>query len=75
MDYVLHPRVAARISKYVSYGTPVPLAKALLPAEQLNDPGIYPPSSVKLSFLTLTDERIKSCRASTTASSVAETPP
>jgi spermidine/putrescine-binding protein len=59
MNYVLHPRVAARISKYVSYGTPVPLAKALLPPEQLNDPGIYPPSSVKLSFLTLTDERIK----------------
>jgi hypothetical protein len=27
--------------------------------EQLNDPGIYPPSSVKLSFLTLTDEQIK----------------
>jgi putrescine transport system substrate-binding protein len=59
MNYVLHPRVAARISKYVSYGTPVPLAKALLLPEQLNDPGIYPPSSVKLSFLTLTDERLK----------------
>jgi spermidine/putrescine transport system substrate-binding protein len=40
------PQVAARISKYVSYGTPVPLAKALLPPEQLNDPGIYPPASV-----------------------------
>jgi spermidine/putrescine-binding protein len=62
MDYVLHPRVAARISKYVSYGTPVPLAKALLPPEQLNDPGIYPPASVKLSFLTLTDERINKLR-------------
>jgi spermidine/putrescine-binding protein len=59
MNYVLHPKTAARISKYVSYGTPVPLAKALLPPEQLNDPGIYPPSSIKLSFLTLTDERIK----------------
>jgi spermidine/putrescine-binding protein len=59
MNYVLLPRVAARISKYVSYGTPVPLAKALLLPEQLNDPGIYPPSSVKLSFLTLTDERLK----------------
>jgi spermidine/putrescine-binding protein len=59
MNYVLHPRVAARISKYVSYGTPVSVAKALLPSEQLNDPGIYPPSSVKLSFLTLTTERVK----------------
>jgi hypothetical protein len=43
----------------VSYGTPLSLAKALLPPEQLDDPGIYPPSSIKLSFLTLTDERIK----------------
>jgi putrescine transport system substrate-binding protein len=59
MNYVLHPKVAARISRYVSYGTPVPTAKVLLPAKQLNDPGIYPPKSVKLSFLTLTDERIK----------------
>jgi len=59
MNYVLHPKSAARISKYVSYGTPVPLAKALLPPEQLDDPGIYPPSSIKLSFLTLSDERIK----------------
>jgi spermidine/putrescine-binding protein len=59
MNYVLHPKVAARISKYVSYGTPVPLAKALLPPEQLNDPGIYPPSSVKLSFMTLTDQRLR----------------
>jgi putrescine transport system substrate-binding protein len=62
MNYVLHPRVAARISKYVSYGTPVSVAKALLPSEQLNDPGIYPPSSVKLSFLTLTPERVKELR-------------
>jgi putrescine transport system substrate-binding protein len=62
MNYVLHPRVAARISKYVSYGTPVSVAKALLPSEQLNDPGIYPPSSVKLSFLTLTPERVMELR-------------
>jgi hypothetical protein len=30
-----------------------------LPPEQLNDPGIYPPASVKLSFMTLTDQRLK----------------
>ena len=59
MNYVLHPKTAARISNYVSYGTPVPLAKSLLPSEQLDDPGIYPPSSIKLSFLTLSEERIK----------------
>ena len=59
MNYVLHPKTAARISNYVSYGTPVPLAKSLLPSEQLDDPGIYPPSSIKLSFLTLNEERIK----------------
>jgi putrescine transport system substrate-binding protein len=62
MNYVLQPRVAARISKYVSYGTPVSLAKALLPPEQLDDPGIYPPSSIKLSFLTLSDQRIGKLR-------------
>lgn len=59
MNYVLHPKTAARISNYVSYGTPVPLAKSLLPSEQLDDPGIYPPSLIKLSFLTLSEERIK----------------
>jgi spermidine/putrescine transport system substrate-binding protein len=59
MNYVLHPKTAARISNYVSYGTPVPLAKSLLPSEQLDDSGIYPPSSIKLSFLTLNEERIK----------------
>ena len=59
MNYVLHPKTAARISNNVSDWTPVPLAKSLLPSEQLDDPGIYPPSSIKLSFLTLNEERIK----------------
>ncbi|HKF00063.1 MAG TPA: spermidine/putrescine ABC transporter substrate-binding protein [Actinomycetes bacterium] len=53
MNYVLHPRTQARISKYVSYGTPVSLAKPLLPPAQLSDPAIYPPSSIKLSIVTL----------------------
>ena len=34
MNYVLHPKVQARISKYVSYGTPVSLAKPLLPPDR-----------------------------------------
>jgi spermidine/putrescine transport system substrate-binding protein len=57
MNYVLSPTVQARISKYVSYGTPVSLAKPLLPASQLSDPEIYPPSSTRLSIVTVTGER------------------
>jgi spermidine/putrescine-binding protein len=49
MNYVLHPKVQARISRYVSYGTPVSLAKPLLPPDQTSDPAIYPPASTKLS--------------------------
>jgi spermidine/putrescine transport system substrate-binding protein len=59
MNFVLKPTVAAGISKFVSYGTPVPMAKVLLPKAQLNDPGISPPPSVKLTFLTLTEERLQ----------------
>jgi len=57
MNYVLHPKVQARISKYVSYGTPVSLAKPLLPSEQLSDPAVYPPSSIKLSIVTTTGQK------------------
>ena len=57
MNYVLHPKVQARISKYVSYGTPVSLAKPLLPTDQTADPSIYPPASIKLSIVTLTGEK------------------
>jgi spermidine/putrescine transport system substrate-binding protein len=63
MNYVLHPKVQARISKYVSYGTPVSLAKPLLPSDQLSDPAIYPPSSVKLSIVTLTGQKLQKWQA------------
>jgi spermidine/putrescine-binding protein len=63
MNYVLQPRVAARISEYVSYATPVSLARPLLPAEQLEDPRIYPPDSIKLSLITLTGEKIQRWQA------------
>ena len=63
MNYVLHPKVQARISKYVSYGTPVSLAKPLLPAEQTSDPSIYPPASTKLSILTLTGPKLQKWQA------------
>ena len=42
MNYVLHPKVQARISKYVSYGTPVSLAKPLLPTRADKGPGDLP---------------------------------
>jgi putrescine transport system substrate-binding protein len=63
MNYVLHPTVQARISKYVSYGTPVSLAKPLLPAAQLSDPAIYPPSSIKLSIVTVTGQKLRKWQA------------
>jgi spermidine/putrescine transport system substrate-binding protein len=63
MNYVLHPRVQARISRYVSYGTPVSLAKPLLPPEQVSDPAIYPPSSIKLSIVTVTGEKLRKWQA------------
>jgi len=63
MNYVLHPKVQARISKYVSYGTPVSLAKPLLPPDQTADPSIYPPASTKLSILTLTGQKLQKWQA------------
>jgi putrescine transport system substrate-binding protein len=63
MNYVLHPKVQARISRYVSYGTPVSLAKPLLPSAQLSDPAIYPPSSIKLSIVTVTGQKLRKWQA------------
>jgi putrescine transport system substrate-binding protein len=63
MNYVLHPKVQARVSKYVSYGTPVSLAKPLLPSEQTSDPSIYPPASTKLSIVTLTGPKLEKWQA------------
>jgi spermidine/putrescine-binding protein len=63
INYVLQPKVAARISKYVSYATPVSMAKPLIPAEQTSDPRIYPPDSIKLAIVTLTGDRIAKWQA------------
>jgi putrescine transport system substrate-binding protein len=63
MNYVLHPKVQARISSYVSYGTPVSLAKPLLPPDQTKDPTIYPPAETKLSILTLTGQKLQKWQA------------
>jgi putrescine transport system substrate-binding protein len=63
MNYVLHPKVQARVSKYVSYGTPVSLSKPLLPSQQTSDPSIYPPASTKLSIVTLTGPKLQKWQA------------
>ncbi len=63
MNYVLHPKVQARISSYVSYGTPVSLAKPLLPPAQTKDPAIYPPAETKLSIVTLTGQKLEKWQA------------
>jgi putrescine transport system substrate-binding protein len=63
MNYVLHPKVQARISSYVSYGTPVSLAKPLLPPDQTKDPAIYPPAETKLAILTLTGQKLQKWQA------------
>ena len=63
MNYALHPKVQARISGYVSYGTPVSLAKPLLPEDQTSDPAIYPPANIKLSIVTLTGQKLQKWRA------------
>ena len=63
MNYVLHPKVQARISSYVSYGTPVSLAKPLLPPDQTKDPAIYPPAETKLSIVTLTGQKLEKWQA------------
>jgi putrescine transport system substrate-binding protein len=63
MNYTLLPKVQARISRYVSYGTPVSLAKPLLPPDQVRDPAIYPPASIKLSIVTLTGQKQQKWRA------------
>jgi spermidine/putrescine transport system substrate-binding protein len=63
INYVLLPKVQARISGYVSYGTPVSLAKPLLPPDQTKDPTIYPPAETKLSILTLTGQKLQKWQA------------
>ncbi len=42
IDFLNEPRVAAQLAQYVYYATPNRAAEALLPAEYLNDPVIYP---------------------------------
>jgi spermidine/putrescine transport system substrate-binding protein len=46
MNYCLQPKVAAAISDFVHYATPVEDAKQFINKEDLENPGIYPPPNV-----------------------------
>jgi len=48
MNYVLRPQVAADITNYVWYGSPVEAAKPYIDEEILNNPGIYPVEGTEL---------------------------
>ncbi|HEV8679459.1 MAG TPA: polyamine ABC transporter substrate-binding protein [Stellaceae bacterium] len=50
IDYILRPEVAAAISDAVSYPNPNRAATPLVQAEIRNDPGVYPPDSVRRLF-------------------------
>jgi spermidine/putrescine-binding protein len=63
INYVLRPATQARISEYVSYATPVSLAKPLLPSVHVSDPAIYPPASTKLSIVTVTGQKLEKWQA------------
>ncbi len=47
IDYVLRPETAAAISNAVAYANPNLKATSLVDAKLRNDPGIYPPASVR----------------------------
>jgi spermidine/putrescine transport system substrate-binding protein len=46
IDFLLRPDIAARNVEFVYYASPNAAAKELIPAEILEDPGIYPPDEV-----------------------------
>jgi putrescine transport system substrate-binding protein len=50
IDYILRPQVIAAISDAVSYPNPNAAATALVKPEIRDDPGIYPPESVRRLF-------------------------
>lgn len=53
IDYLLEPRVGARISEYTQFATPNAAARKLVKAEDLANPAIYPSADTleKLEFL------------------------
>jgi len=53
INFILDPKIAARISNFTQFATPNQAAKPFINAEDLKDPTIYPPPDVmaKLEFL------------------------
>lgn len=47
MNYLLEPEIAAAITNYTFYGSPVEAAKDFIDPEILEDPAIYPPDEVQ----------------------------
>ncbi|HHQ14916.1 MAG TPA: extracellular solute-binding protein [Chromatiales bacterium] len=52
IDYLLHPDVIAEITATVKYANPNIAATGLVPAAIRNNPGIYPPESVRRRLFT-----------------------
>ncbi|MDR1050850.1 MAG: spermidine/putrescine ABC transporter substrate-binding protein [Deltaproteobacteria bacterium] len=47
LNYLLEPKVAARMSSYSKYATPNARALEFIPKEDLENPGIYPPVEMR----------------------------
>ncbi|MDR1085975.1 MAG: spermidine/putrescine ABC transporter substrate-binding protein [Deltaproteobacteria bacterium] len=47
LNYILEPEVAAKLASYNNYATPNEKAMAFIPEEDRNNPGMYPPESLK----------------------------
>lgn len=55
MDFLLRPEIAARLSTYTKYATPVAAAREHLPAADRENTVIYPPDAVRQTLESLTD--------------------
>lgn len=53
INYILEPKVGARLSNYNRYATPNEAAKPFINPKDVKNPGVYPPASVmgKLEFI------------------------
>ncbi|MDR1112080.1 MAG: spermidine/putrescine ABC transporter substrate-binding protein [Deltaproteobacteria bacterium] len=47
LNYILEPEIAARLATYSKYGTPNAKAMSLIPTEDRDNPGIYPPQDLR----------------------------
>lgn len=52
IDYLLRPEVIADVTAYVKYANANRAADALIPAEILADPGVYPPPGIRARLYT-----------------------